>query len=218
MFRKKHCKRCNKKISEKYEFCPYCGISFKKHNQEEDWGMLGRNDSINEFERFSKSIFGGISGSMINKMLGGVMNMLEKEMQKEIKKQQPPQRTNFQLFINGKKVNLDHSPNEKIQPVQEIKNLPKKSLSKESLKKMAKLPKQEPKTNIRRFSNRVVYEINMPEVKSLNDISIIQLESSIEVKAVGKNKAYLKLIPISMPISDYKFSKGKLTLELETKD
>jgi len=38
------------------------------------------------------------------------------------------------------------------------------------------LPRHEPATNIRRLSNKVVYEIEMPEIKSIEDISIIKLE------------------------------------------
>src|SRR3989344_3748821 len=49
--------------------------------------------------------------------------------------------------------------------------------------------------SIRRFADRVVYEIALPGVKSIKDISITKLENSIEIKAVSKDKAYFKLIP-----------------------
>jgi len=81
-----------------------------------------------------------------------------------------------------------------------------------------KLPKKDPETHIRRFSDRVIYEIKMPGVKSVDDISITQLENSIEIKATTKTKAYSKIIPINLPIYDYNLSKGLLTLELEAKD
>ena len=58
----------------------------------------------------------------------------------------------------------------------------------------------------------------MPGVKSIKDISIAKLETSIEVKAVAKNKAYLKIIPIKLLIINYEFSKDNLILEFEAKN
>ena len=70
------------------------------------------------------------------------------------------------------------------------------------------------KTNLKRFGDKIVYEIEMPETKSFKDILINQLESSIEIKAIGKTKAYFKIIPINMLITNQKLSEGKLILEL----
>ena len=113
MFNRKKCGNCENTISKKYEFCPYCGSSTTENSEKrEDLGMLGGNDFMNEFDRFSKSIFGGVGRSMINKMLGSAMKMLEKEMQKEVNKKDNLQpKSNFQLFINGKKINLGNSNN-----------------------------------------------------------------------------------------------------------
>ena len=217
MFSKKSCKKCRKKINSKYEFCPYCGHS-SGENLEEDWGMLGKNDYINESKQFSNSIFGGISGGMITKMLGGVMKMLEKEMQKEIKNTTRP-KTNLRLMINGKEIKLNNLQNKSTNKKrQEIKEIPSKNLPQENLKKFSTLPKQEPLTNIRRLGDKVVYEINIPGVKSIKDISIIKLENSIEIKALTKDKAYSKIIPINLPITNYNLSEGKLILELGVKN
>ena len=90
--------------------------------------------------------------------------------------------------------------------------------SKAKAQKFAKLEQRNPPTNIRRFSKKVVYEITMPEVKSIEDISIVQLENSIEIKAIGKNKSYLKSIPITLPLINKDFYKGTLTLELDAQD
>jgi len=219
MFKKKSCKKCRRKINSKYEFCPYCG-DLSSENSEEDWGILGENDNTNEPKQFSNSIFGGISGGMINKMLGSVMKMLEKEMQKEIKTTTKP-KTNLRLMINGKEINLDNLQNKDKstnKKRQEIKEIPSKNLPQENLKKFSTLPKQEPLTNIRRLGDKVVYEINIPGVKSIKDISIIKLENSIEIKAITKEKAYSKIIPINLPIINYNLSKGKLVLELGVKN
>ncbi len=44
---------------------------------------------------------------------------------------------------------------------------------------------------------------------------VLNLEKGIELKAVSDKKAYLKSIPISLPILKYKLSKGKLVLEMD---
>jgi len=225
MFGKKACKNCSNKVSSKYEFCPYCGDSFsgKSKNEDGDFGMLGKNDRFeNEFEKIGKEMFGGFGGSIINKMLGNAMKMLEKEMQKEmkdIKKRDMQPRTNFQLFINGKKINTGgindlNFPAQENRIKRKVKEVPSRYLPQNNLKDFLKLPKEEPKTNVRRFSNKIIYEINMPEVKSVKDLSIIKLENTIEVKGAGKSKAYSKRIPVNFPITNYNFSRGKLVLEL----
>ena len=89
------------------------------------------------------------------------------------------------------------------------------NLSPEKLKKFSKLPREEPKTNIRRLSNKVIYEVDLPGVKSVKDISIINLERSMEIKAVSDKKAYSKSVPMNFPILGYKLSNGKLILELD---
>ncbi len=212
MFKKKLCKNCGNKISDKYEFCPYCGSSFNENS--EDWGMLGKTDTINEFEQFSNSLFGGIGGKIIGGMLGKTLKMLEHEIQKEMKTQNNNPKTNFELIINGKRID----PKEiKISQQKQIVKEQKKvlpNISNDSLKKISTLPKKEPLTNIRRLADKVIYEINMPGVNSINDISIICLESSIEIKALANKTAYFKVIPINLPIINYKFLNEKLVLEL----
>ena len=70
---------------------------------------------------------------------------------------------------------------------------------------------------MRRLSNKVVYEIEIPEVAE-EDVSIIKLENSIEIKAISKDKSYKKLISIDLPIKSYKITNGKLILELGLKN
>ena len=205
MFNKKTCKKCNEKINEKASFCSNCGFPTSKEN-EKDWGMLGKEDISQNEEDLFMMPFGGISGKMISKMFGSVMGMLEKEMSKELQKaneRQPPRmqpRTNIKLMINGKEVNLNNMEQQPKQQkqVKNIQRVPALEMSSEKQKKFSKLPKTEPETTIRRLSNKVIYEIKMPEVKSLNDISIINLENSIEIKALGKKKVYQKIIPINL--------------------
>ncbi|OGJ12628.1 hypothetical protein A3K62_02015 [Candidatus Pacearchaeota archaeon RBG_16_35_8] len=225
MFGKKTCNNCKEKVSNKYRFCPFCGYLFDK-KESEDYGMLGVNDEIEEVRQNPlDSMFGGMGGKILNKMFNNVVKILEKEMEKETKNQNPnqhfPAKTNFEIIINGKRINPENikftqrvmKPDEAGKPRK--KSVPKMSV--ESLKKMSKMKKHEPSTNIRRLANKVIYELNIPGVKSIEDVSITKLESSIEIKALAEKKAYAKLIPINLPITNYELSDGKLILELDAK-
>jgi len=207
MFKKNKCKKCGEKINDKYSFCPYCGKPVNSDKKE--WGMLGKND----YDGISSEnlFLGGISGSMLGKMFNSAMKMLEKEIQKE----NSFPKTNFRLRINGKEIKLK---NQDIKRQKVEKKITTKTLPQKILKKFSKLPKIEPKTDLRRLSDKIFYEIDMPGVKSLNEISISQLENSIEIKAISKDKAYHKIIPINLPIINYNLSKEKLVLELISKN
>lgn len=74
---------------------------------------------------------------------------------------------------------------------------------------------EEPKINIRRLDNKVVVDVGLPDVSSLDDIHIQELESSVEVKAVAKKKAYFKILtkPPNTRLINREFSHGVLSLE-----
>lgn len=208
MFKKNSCSKCGKKVGNKFDFCPYCGNIVE--NREEDWGMLGKND-IPESERMNP--FEKIAESMLNKMLGGAVKMFEKEMQKGMNQQKSNNpKTNIRLMINGKEIKL--TPAEKKQQ-KKVKEVESKFFSDTKTKQFLKLPKEEPKTDLRRLSKKLVYEIELNGVSSADDVSVIKLENSIEIKAIAKEKAYFKIIPINLPLVDYDFSDEKLTLELK---
>ncbi len=248
MFKKKNCPKCNEKINEKYSFCPSCGFNLSKNKKsEKDYGMLGQNDYIpekdplNQIENMMGGMFSGFSGKIMNSMLNNAMKVFEKEMQKSIKEQKNFQnpninKTNFELYINGKKISpekirVTKRPNQ----IQNSEQNNKKLLSKKEISKIGnfnynpeipkfsseikesfqKLPKKQPETNVRRFSNKIVYEIEVPGVESIKNISITQLENSIEIRAVSKKNAYEKIIQIGLPIEKYGLSDGKLVLELK---
>ncbi len=240
MFSKKTCKNCGKKIGNKENFCANCGAPIKI--DEKEWGMLGKDDlNMNNQENlnpFANSMFGGIGGKVFNKMLNSAMKMLEKEMQnanKDFQNMNPNNKnnphnfpkTNFELFINGKRINPE---NIKItqKPVKFIKDQngrnnqserPKQAknifLSEKKAKEFSTLPKKEPRTNIRRLSNKMIYEIEIPGVKTIDSISIVKMENSIEIKAVAKDNSYFKIIPLNLDISQFSLENEKLVLELK---
>jgi len=213
MFGKKECSRCGEKSNNRHNFCPNCGVPFGEKNfNKSELGMLGESDVEEEMDSFANSMFSGFGGKMMGKMLESAMKMLEKEMQKEIKKTKP--KANLQLFVNGKKVDLGNYENDANSSENEI---PAEKLPNSELKGFSDFKKKEPATNIRRLSNKVIYEVEMPGLDSEKNLSIVKLENSIEIKALAKNKAYKKIIPIGFPIKSYNLSNGKLILELGVK-
>ena len=167
--------------------------------------MLGREDVLGE-ESFASPFFTGFGGKMLNNMLGNALKMLEKEM----KNAEKTPRSNFRLMINGKEIQIGQQK----KPKEAVRKIPKREFGKEQLKKISELPKKEPKTSLKRIGDKIIYEIEMPEVKSLNDVLINNLENSIEIKAIGESTIYSKTIPINMPITNQTLSEGKLFLEL----
>jgi HSP20 family molecular chaperone IbpA len=214
MIKRKTCNNCNEKIKNSYNFCPSCGIQTKE--QSKDWGMLGKNDKEETKNKQINLFNGGITGGIMNKMIGSAMKMLEKEMQKELgpnKKMPINPNTKIKLMINGKEImpqKIQKTPTKK----ENIKILPIE-FSNENLKKWSNSKKEEPKSNLKRIGDKIEYEIEIPGVQSIKDISIIKLEKSLEIKAIAKDKSYQKIIPLDLPLKKYSLLQGKLTLELD---
>ena len=171
-----------RKVSTKYKFCPSCGREIENY-KEEDWGMLGREDLMGE-EEIMNPFFAGFGGKMLNNMLGNAMKMLEKEM----RSMEKSPRSNFKLMINGKEIQIGQ---QKKKPKEAVRKIQKERIWKRTIKKMAELPKKS-QNNFKRLGDKIIYEIEMPEVKSLNDVLINYLENSIEIKAIGSQQYILK--------------------------
>jgi len=215
MFSKKFCKKCKSKISSQYNFCPNCGNSLVE-NLREDWGMLGKNDFINSKDEMRIPM--NLS-SIFNTLIKGLTEQMDNSGENEKSRGNPFNKKGFSISISTSnnrfpEINLNSSRKNNSNCNLVEKNPKNLSLnfSEESLNNFFNLPKEEPITNIRRFSDKILYEIDLPGVKSLKDISIIKLENSIEIKAISKDKAYSKIISINFPIIDYEFLKGKLVL------
>jgi len=223
MFNKKKCQNCGEKISNSYNFCPYCNTPLKDHFDEESFGLLGRNDSMEEVKL--PLGFNHLFNSLIKNM-NSQFKELENHNMNQSQKRPEVKKGGISISIS---TSGNRPPEIKVTSFGNIPEFKQKEKRMEEKTKVLKLPlsdskkfsgmpKKEPETNIRRLSNKVVYEINMPGVKSIEDISIIQLENSIEIKAFAKDKVFHKIIPINLPISDYNLSKGKLVLELDARE
>lgn len=232
MFGKKKCSRCNKKIDKNFDFCPHCASPMKR---KEDYGLLGKSDDVNELNNMiGNNLTGGFGNSMIDGIFKSAMKMVEKEMQNlhreemNLNKTQriPNPKTNFELFVNGKKVNLPGNiagvQIEEIPggiPQSGAIRTPKQKMPKvsdETLEKSAKLPRKEAKSRVSRTAERVIYELETPNLSSLNNVLVNQLENSIEIKAYTDKTVYFKNIPIKLPLMQYSIKPdGKLVLEFK---
>jgi len=221
MLKKKICQNCKKKIKKSYKFCPTCG---QKDNEgkEIDYGMLGESDEAQEMPTQIKLPMGlNMIFNSLMKSLNAEMQNMNQNISKEINKSNIPKMNGISISISpGKnappqiKVHNPKDPENSKAPMVFHKS---KNFSKESRENFIQKEKEEPKTSIRRLGDKVIYELELPGINSLDQISFIKLENSIEIKAATKKKAYEKIIQIGLPISNYILENEKLILELETK-
>lgn len=228
MFKRK-CSHCNKKVDRSFEYCPHCGKSFAK---KEDYGLLGKNDNIeDEFDQmFNNSFTSKFGGSILDKMLASAMKMLEKEV-KQLKneedkleklKSDPRIQSNFQLYINGKKIPIPENFS-KEQMIEQASNNStqeqnKKSqprVSEETIKKSIKLPRKQTKTKLTRLKDKIIYELETPGLESLDKVLINRLENSIEIRIYTDKAVYYKNLPVKLPLVKYYTKEEKLFLEFK---
>ncbi len=43
---KRRCSGCGEKVERKFNYCPWCGIGFKTKNEQENFGMIGKDDFV----------------------------------------------------------------------------------------------------------------------------------------------------------------------------
>lgn len=98
------------------------------------------------------------------------------------------------------------------QKEEEVKN---KEFSNKKSKEYSKLPKKNPETNIKRFSDKINYEITVPGLKTLENIALKKLEESVEIKAIGNDCSYFKSIPLKLKLKNYSIEGEKIILEFE---
>jgi hypothetical protein len=210
MLRKK-CSRCSSKIPKKYNFCPFCGLNFTNESEHDkkDYGFLGKNDFDNNMD----SLFNNLP---INKIFHAAMKMTEKMMKemesKDTHKEHNEANMDIQFFINGKRVVPQKRQNFEKKQIQVRREFPK-----EKAEKISQLPKKEPTSKMMRMGEKIIYELDVPGVETIEDILINRLESSIEIRALAKDHVYSKTLNINLPILRYRLSNGSLTLELQAK-
>ena len=219
MFQKR-CPGCKQGISKKFSYCPFCGFDFRESSREEaeeNDALLDQVESMFKFPNFNSLL------REIDKQVREFDKSLGKENQRIYKKPSS--------ILPAKGISISISTSSGREPVIRVQSFgmpqPAEKIMKQEKPfikpadtsgredKLAKLPKKEPKTSVRRLTDRVVYEINLPGIKSMDDIAIKKLENSIEIKAFTRDAAYFKLIPIALQILRYYIEGSTLYLELK---
>lgn len=191
---KKKCPHCAKKIERKFSFCPYCGFPASKASEKEDFGLIGKDDLIKEMEASMPGMPPGI---------GKIMNSLMKQLDKELGGIGPG--LNIQISTGKPQVR------NQVQPVQpQVIEIDEKEFE-----RRRNLPKQEAESNVRRFSDKIVYEIKVPGVRSKKDTLISRMENGFEIKAYSQDKCYFKIIPVKVEITKVQLKDEILFLELK---
>jgi HSP20 family molecular chaperone IbpA len=217
MFKRK-CGRCGRNIDKNFKYCPNCGNNLKTERDRRDFGFLGRDDNTEDFLGFQNRAFPFGLGSIFNKLVKEIDRQL-KEADREFDSFEEDERKFFKKGISINLNSINGKPVIKVKRIGDRENKPvKNEVRTKNLKNINKLPKQEPDANVRRLSNRIIYEINLPGVRDIKDVLINKLENSIEIKAISKDKAYFKLLPVSLPVAGYKLEKERLILELKPKN
>jgi hypothetical protein len=215
MFKSK-CSSCGKKTEKKFNFCPYCGNSFKKEKAENSLGMLGRDDIIEkELQPEVKMPFG------LDKVMNSLVKQLEKQMSGMNNQQPNTMPKGFKIQIStGKPVvrEMNGAPaNPQNQPSAQMQSVPKKVLiSPEEAKRRGSLKRIEAKSEVRRLTDKVIYVLSVPGVQSEKDVVMSKLENSLEIKAYSKDKCFHKTIPLKVEIIGFYVKKDKLFLELKS--
>lgn len=208
-FRKKSkkeaaCPHCRSAISEKYSYCPHCGQYLIDGERElKEFGMLGRSD-IADQELIQQAFAAQMS--MADRLLGSLMKTLMRNLNAQIS----VETTEVRTTPNGVRIRTT-SPHATQQKRKErVINRP---LSDEQLARITSLPRAEAKTNVRRFSDKVVYEVAAPGVQSTDDVFFSKTESGYELKALAKNKVYTSNLPLNLPLRGFAIHDKGLIVE-----
>ncbi|HRZ85973.1 MAG TPA: zinc ribbon domain-containing protein [Candidatus Paceibacterota bacterium] len=229
------CLRCGKRVGKKYEFCPHCGLNMKSMSKNsEDYGFLGKNDSDDlNFESQMPFMFKMLKPLMneLNKQMSAMDSEMRKELEgvKKIESKTENKRmpsTSFSIFVSapGQKpirVNrvitsdgriIEQNMSNKPKEIKtEILGLPKVNSS--VLQKAKKLIKVEPETLVRRLSDKIVYELKVPGVKSVKNLNISKIENGYEIKAFSDKEVFTKNLTLGMPLVEHYIEDDSLFLE-----
>ena len=209
------CPKCGKKLKDGWRFCPYCGARLEPTQNERVFhpfkGIFNRF-----FEEFEE----------VDKLLSKDFEVFDITPWFE-----RPRASGFSITItqSGNK-----KPQVRIKTFgnidkERIREAVEKKFGVKSGKKIVEvepttaverkpIPRitEEPKTEVRRLQNKIIVEMNLPGIESEKDIEVNELSESVEVKAIGDEKAYFKIlkIPKGFRIVRKEFKDDKLTLEL----
>jgi len=206
------CDGCGSNANEKYSFCPHCGNSFLDPEIEKNnFGLLGRTDSPNFQDQDPMTGGLGITDKLVGSLFNSVMKSLDKQLKNQMKDiEQDMQNAEIKTFPNGIRISVAN-PNQMQQKKPKKKQA--QQITEDQIKKISSLPKTKAKSNMKRFGDKVVYELSTPGLESVQDVFVSKLENGYEIKAIGSKKVYVNNIPINLPLRKYSIIKNKLLME-----
>ncbi|MFH1294862.1 MAG: zinc ribbon domain-containing protein [Candidatus Aenigmatarchaeota archaeon] len=188
------CPSCGNDLKTEWRFCPFCG----RKKQDGFFTKFRR-----EVERVQKNMETGTFGEPEMKPMGqgftikistgsGMEPRVEVKTLGDVKEQEIAR----QLQNMGVKVNYNKAP---------------------VARKHMKMPKEteEPKTRVVRMGKGMKVEIELPGVEGKN-IDVQEFESSVEIRALGRQKAFFKIInkPEKTSVVGREFKNSNLVLEI----
>jgi len=198
MFKKK-CRGCAEKVDRKFNYCPWCGASFKA--EVENMGMLGSDDMGNVAEDV-KLPFG------MEKIVGSLVKQLEKQMGDMDMNGIEGLPKNFKIQIGG-------MPMGKMMQQKPVKKREIVRISEEEAERRSKLKKVEAESKVKRIGDVIIYEIAAPGLVKREDVAMVELESGIEVRAYAKSACYVKIIPMKVEVLGWKVDGDRVLVEMK---
>ena len=144
-----------------------------------------------------------------------IMNSLMKQLQKEMGEMgsvEGGMPKGFKIQISTGKPQIEQLP---VQQKQVRPKINMHGVSEKELERREKLKRTDAESKVRRLTDRIIYEINVPGVKRKNDIVITKLEEGIEIRAYSKDKCYVKVIPLKVEILGWYLKSDVLFVELK---
>lgn len=216
------CPRCDKRVSKKHDFCAFCGINLNAESNldSEDFGFLGKDDDFGfklpfGFNALMKPLMKELSRSMLE-----LDKELKKEKQGDGEDKKGKSIGNFSIHIGvpgGKPMKLNLGSGNPGMQTMEKKTFSLPKISNENFDKAKDYSREEPVTNVRRLSDRIIYELEIPGVNSIDKVNVSVLEDGIEIKAIGEKTVYQKFIDVVLPLGKIQMKKDLLVLELGLK-
>ncbi len=212
------CPNCRANVDDKWQFCPKCGA------------RLRRRRSI--FDIFSGNIFSRMEKEL--KEMDRMQRSFERQFEtlditpffrtpvkgkgftiKIVTKSGGKPQVSVKTFggVDPREVQKEVSQKLRIS----VGAAPREAKREKPPEKPVPIPKvtEEPETNVKKADSKVVVDMEIPGVKSEKDISINELEESVEVKAMAGNKAFFKILtkPARSRLTNKTFKNGKLHME-----
>jgi hypothetical protein len=210
------CENCGINTEEKNSFCPNCGNNLSDPGQEqEDFGLLGRDDLTVPEENYHKVEGFGITDKLINSIMSSMMKNLDKQFKNQFKDiERDLDKTEIKSFPNGIRIKIAGTldPNQKKKAISQ-RRVAGHTINEKQIQQISTLPKAKAKSNVKRIGDKVIYELSIPGVKSPQDVFISKLESGYEIKAIGSKKVYINSVPINLPLKRFSVLKNKLQVE-----